>query len=370
MNKQENKVLLAISIGFVFMIGFLLIKLYSLSNPGQDIPLDASNIKLLPIFLTGLITGGLTCLAVQGGLLASTVAMQEEEKLKDKAKKKSNILPIASFLVAKLIAYTFLGVLLGWFGSLFQLSIGAQIIMQSFVVIFMFGTAFNILNIHPIFRYFAIQPPRFLTRRIQSQTKSKSIFAPAILGAFTVFIPCGTTQAMMALSIGSGSPIFGALIMFAFILGTTPLFFILGFFATKLGEVYQRRFMKIAAIVLILLAIFNLKNILNLANINLSLGRSSETTNQEVTQNPTIEFFETSYSPTSINVKAGSEVKLTLKNISGNGCIQSFVIPKLNLQKIVRVGTSETLTFKAPNEKGQIAFMCSMGMYRGIINVI
>lgn len=370
MNKKDNKLLLGISLFFVFIIGFLLIKLYSLSNPTGDISLDSSNIKLLPIFLTGLITGGLTCLAVQGGLLASTIAIQEEEKLKDDTKKNMNVLPIASFLVAKLIAYTFLGVLLGWFGSLFQLSVSAQIIMQLFVVIFMFGTAFNILNVHPIFRYFAIQPPKFLTRRIRSQAKSKSIFTPLILGAFTVFIPCGTTQAMMALAIGSGSPILGALIMFAFILGTTPLFFILGFFATKLGDIYQKRFMKIAAIALIVLALFNLRNVLSLANINLSFGKSVEITNDEISDNPTIEFLQTSYSPTTINVKAGSEVKLTLKNISGSGCIQSFVIPKLNLQKIVRVGTSETLTFKAPSEKGQIAFMCSMGMYRGIINVI
>ena len=49
--------------------------------------MNANAINLISIFLTGLITGGLTCLAVQGGLLASTVAMQEEQKLEKKLKK-------------------------------------------------------------------------------------------------------------------------------------------------------------------------------------------------------------------------------------------------------------------------------------------
>src|SRR5258708_28456432 len=176
-----------------------------------------NNTSLIGIFLTGLLTGGLTCMAVQGGLLAATLAQQEEERLKEKAKG-GNALPILGFLGAKLIAYTLLGFLLGWFGSFFQLSLTIRTILQFAIIIFMVGTALNILNVHPIFRYFIIQPPRFLTRLVRKQSKSKAMFAPALLGAFTVFIPCGTTQAMMALAVASGKPLFGAAILFAFIL--------------------------------------------------------------------------------------------------------------------------------------------------------
>jgi len=365
--KKEEKLIIGVFVMFAFVIIYLLLRIYS---PQISINSDTN---LLPIFLTGLITGGLTCLAVQGGLLASTIAMQEEEKLKAKTKRYGNVLPISAFLISKLVAYTVFGFLLGWFGSLFQISLTTQVIMQLAVVIFMLGTAANILEIHPIFRYFAIQPPRFLMRQIRNQSKSKSIFAPAFLGSLTVFIPCGTTQAMMALAIASGSPVGGSLIMFAFILGTTPLFFILGYFATKLGDVYQKRFMRIAAIALILLAIFNLRNTLSLAGLNLSLNLGQDKTtfeNQAVTDNPTIEFMQNGYSPANVAVKAGSKVNLTLKNISGAGCIQSFVIPKLGIQKVVQVGGSETVTFTAPSEKGQIVFMCGMGMYKGVINVL
>ncbi len=373
--KKDNhnyKLLIGVSIIFASVIIYLLIRISSLQAPIQITQLvtNTGSSNLWAIFLTGLITGGLTCLAVQGGLLASTLASQEEERLENKSKKSGSAVPISSFLISKLVAYTILGFLLGWFGSIFQLSLPAQIFMQIFVIVFMLGTAGNILEIHPIFRYFAIQPPKFLTKMIRNQSKSKSIFAPAILGAFTIFIPCGTTQAMMALAIGSGSPITGMLIMFAFILGTTPLFFILGFFATQLGEIYQKRFLKIAAIALIILAVFNARNTLSLAGINISFGQNTSTEVKKITENPTIEFKSNGYTPNEINVKAGSNVTLNLKNTTGAGCIQSFVIPKLGLNKIVQLGETATLNFTAPTEKGQIAFMCGMGMYRGVINVL
>src|SRR3989344_9612641 len=53
------------------------------------------------IFPTGLIAGGLTCAAVQGGLLATTIAQQKND---DPAR--TNTVPVLSFLLAKLFAYT------------------------------------------------------------------------------------------------------------------------------------------------------------------------------------------------------------------------------------------------------------------------
>ncbi len=341
--------------------------------------------NLITIFLTGLITGGLTCMAVQGGLLAATLAQREEEKLKNNLKKGGNALPILSFLIAKLTAYTIFGFLLGLLGSFFTLSISAKVIMQIAVVIFMLGTAFNILEIHPIFRYFIIQPPKFLTRLVRKQSKSQDIFAPAILGAFTVFIPCGTTQAMMALAIASGKPISGALILFAFILGTSPLFFILGYFATTLGEIFQKQFMRIAAVALIILSIFNLNNALALTGFNLNLGGTVKNIyctfavcdnnnvalkNSDPITEATIIIGSTSYQPNQITVKRGANITLHLVNKNGSSCIQAFTIPSLNIQKVVPLGSSDTLTFTAPQTVGELPFMCSMGMYRGVIKVI
>lgn len=374
--KKETLLIGAVVIAFV-LIGILLLKINSLQNPGSPTP-NPKNINLWTIFLTGLLTGGLTCLAVQGGLLAATIAQREEENLKEKTKQTDNAVPILSFLVAKLIAYTILGFLLGWLGSLFQLSITTQVIMQLAVVIFMVGTALNLLNVHPIFRYFIIQPPKSLTRMVRNQSKSKSIFAPALLGAFTVLIPCGITQAMMALAIGSGSPFLGAAILFAFVLGTSPLFFILGYFATRLGETMQNRFMKFAAVVLILLAVFNLNNILALTGSSWTLNNlfnkpaksTDVSADTKPSQNVVIDIEKSGYVPNQITVKAGTTVSFKIKNAETYTCASAITIPYFNYQKVVQAGNTETFALKMPDKPTQIPFSCSMGMYRGVINVI
>jgi len=338
------------------------------------------------IFTTGLLTGGLSCLAVQGGLLASAIAQREEEHLKDKVVKKANSLPILAFLVAKLIAYTLLGLALGWAGSLFQLSLSAQSILQIAVAIFMLGTAGALLNLHPFFRYFIIQPPKFITRKIRSVSKSGDLFAPGLLGAFTVFIPCGTTQAMMALAIASGAPFYGAAIMFAFVLGTVPLFFVLGYLTTKLGDSMQKKFFKFAALAIFILAVVNFNNGIALtgskwtfdkiakaafctiaycADAGVSLSVNSKAVSEE-----TIIIENYGYTPREFTVKAGTVVKVNLINRDSYTCAQAFTIPQLGIRKIVAPGTSDSVTFTSPKKPGQIAFMCSMGMYRGTINIV
>ncbi|MGB2731595.1 MAG: sulfite exporter TauE/SafE family protein [Microgenomates group bacterium] len=325
-------------------------------------------INLFAIFITGLVTGGLTCLAVQGGLLTSMIAQRESTIASVTNAKGQNAVPILSFLFAKLIAYTFLGFLLGWLGAVIQLSLSIKVFLQFAVVVFMLGTAMNILNVHPIFRYFVIQPPRFLTRLVRRQSKRTDLFAPMFLGAFTVFIPCGTTQAMMALAIATGNPIIGATILFVFILGTSPLFFILGYFASKLGEKLHNQFMQFAAVTLILLAAYNFYGALALTGYSFSDKGPQQ--NLVASDTPTISINEFGYSPNAITVKANSDVSLRLDNKNGSGCIQAFTIPALGIQKIVPLGSSATVTFRAPNQKGTMPFMCSMGMYRGVINII
>jgi sulfite exporter TauE/SafE len=336
-------------------------------------------VNLIAIFLTGLLAGGLSCAAVQGGLLTATIAQREEEKLKEGLKNKNIALPVISFLVTKLIAYSILGFFLGWLGSFFQLSITLKVILQIAVAVFMIGTALNILKVHPIFKYFVIQPPKFTEKLIKKQTQSKDIFAPALLGAFTIFIPCGITQAMMAIAISTGNPIFGALILFVFILGTSPLFFLIGYFTAKLGDVLKQTFMKFIAFVIIVLALFTLNSAVSQTGSPYTLGNlakgfwctvsfcsdSNQTNTAQATTDPAITIEQAAYAPNDINIKAGEKITLHITNEAGNSCIQAFTIPALGIQKIIPVGSSDTITFTAPPKGQDLVFSCSMGMYRG-----
>lgn len=347
-------------------------------------------INFWAILTTGLFAGGLTCMAVQGGLLTAVIASREKEKILDKQLADSKLLPITSFLIAKIAAYTILGAILGWIGNILQLSIPVQAGLQALVGIYMLGIALNMLNIHPFFRYFILQPPKFLFRIIRNQSKKsltaaqKDIYAPAFMGAFTIFIPCGVTQAMMALAIAAANPLLGALVMFVFTVGTSPAFALLGYATIKLGDFLKKGFSKIAASAIIILAIFTLNNAAALTGTDWTLqnmlakavcvfaycGGDSTSSASTAVSEQTITFNENGYSPSKFTVQKGSVITLHLDNKNAGGCVQAFTIPSLNIQKIVPMNTKETITFKAPDKQGQISFMCSMGMYAGTIEVI
>src|SRR5689334_11789006 len=121
---------------------------------------SVEHMDLWIIFITGLTTGGLSCLAVQGGLLASAITRQTtvpisetrhakklreqqggEPALLTRVELPTNPWPVVYFLIAKLIAYTILGFLLGGLGSVLQISPFVQGIMQIIAAEFMIGTA-------------------------------------------------------------------------------------------------------------------------------------------------------------------------------------------------------------------------------------
>lgn len=326
------------------------------------------------IFFTGLTVGGLTCLAVQGGLLASIIAAREEEDIDAGRKRKHTVFATVAFLTTKLIAYTLLGFILGGFGGALNISPKIQIIMQFAAGLYMILIALDLLKIHPIFRYAVIQPPRFLTRLVRNQSKSKDLFAPAFLGFMTIFIPCGTTLAMETLAISSTSAVSGALIMFFFVLGTMPIFFAVGFLTTVLGDNFQGKFLKLAAVLVLYLGFTSANGAATAAGLpfiefNFNKSNFQGGSNLPFTQNVQIDITSSGYSPSYIKVQKDQEVNLTLKSKNAFSCALAFRIPSLGISKNLTPNDTQLISF-VPTRAGFIPFSCSMGMYTGIIEVI
>src|SRR6266542_6316039 len=114
-------ILIALGIALV-TIAIVMVVLPS-NNSSVGIANNSSAMSQLAVaFITGLTTGGLSCLAVQGGLLASSLAHQIEQDYieqstqhkKQRGKKAqpgpsprvSSAVPILLFLIAKIVAYT------------------------------------------------------------------------------------------------------------------------------------------------------------------------------------------------------------------------------------------------------------------------
>ncbi len=348
------------------------------------------------IFLTGLTTGGLTCLAVQGGLLATTLAKQvavisskgqshsgnQNNQTLTGIQVAQNLWPVVYFMTAKLLAYTLFGFLLGALGSVIQITPVIRAAMQMLAGLFMLVTALNMLNAHPIFRYAVIQPPKVLTRLVRNQSKSQEVFAPIVLGLMTILIPCGTTQAMEVLAITSGSPFLGALVMFVFVLGTSPTFLILGFLATRMRGKYQRLFGAIAALAILFVGLVSLDGGLNLIGSPLAPSRMLASlvqprglnlANQVVkatvvngVQEVNINAENNGYFPNYFGAQKEQPIRVKVSTNNVYGCTRAFVIPSMGIQEILPE-TGEKIIDLPAQSSGTIYFTCGMGMYNGAI---
>ncbi len=327
-------------------------------------------------FITGLTTGGVSCMAVQGGLLSSALAQKKETD--------SNTWYVSVFIAAKIIAYTLLGFGLGLLGSKLTITPQFQGWLQIFAGIFMLLTVGRILDLHPYFRYFVIQPPKFAYKLLKNQTRAQSLFAPFLLGALTVLIPCGITQGMMVLAIASGSAITAAGIMFGFTIGTSPLFLALGLASAKFMK--EKAFVYLSAIVIFILGILSINTgqvlrgsahtlqnywraVTTVPGQEVAAAGTTAGVNTEGKQEVTIQVSSNGYSSSAKTIKAGMPVKLTLVTNNTGGCSRAFTIPALRISKLLPVTGTETLEF-TPDKTGNLTYTCSMGMYSGSFNVI
>ena len=386
---------------------------------------------VLVAFITGLTAGGLSCFAVQGGLLSASIAQQLETDTLNKGRSASSknkvktpnqpfkagmIQPILLFMLAKLMAYTVMGFFLGWLGSLIAFTPKMQGIIQLAVGIFLVGNALRMLNVHPIFRYFSFEPPARVTRYIRRVSKrGGSWITPLYLGALTVLIPCGVTQAMMAVAVGTGNPWLGAVIMFAFVLGTSPTFIAVSWLATSIGGLFQKYFYKVVAVIVLVLGLYGVNAGLTLVGSPLSASRVARAFQAEepVAANPTavdkgfsvpesiapelatvaaepssiiqesiapttnppaqaaasvvqINVENGGYSPNLVSLPANQPIELHLVTNRTRSCARAFVIPDLNVMEILPETGDVVVNIPAQAAGKKMEFMCSMGMYTGL----
>jgi len=356
-----------------------------------------SSLNLWLIFLTGLTTGGISCLAMQGGLLAGIIANQKKQDLHTQAKAQAeeaqtpsdlpDWMPVALFLGTKLIVHIAFGFLLGALGSVLSLSQPVQLLFQFLAALFMLATAANLLNLHPVFRYVVFQPPKCMQRWVRRSGKSSALFSPAILGFMTIFIPCGVTQAMEVLAITSGNPVQGALIMAAFVLGTIPVFAAIGIATSRFSDSWRTRFLRFAAVALIIMGVWGLNGVAvvlgspvtlqkvgaGLAELGQPPSFTPESNGANVNiengvQKVVITVGNSGYSPRTFTVKAGQPVELTLVSNESSSCANAFTLREFGIKIMLKATDRQSFTF-TPEKPGKYTYTCSMGMYTGEMKV-
>ena len=171
---------------------------------------------------------------------------------------------------------------------------------------------------------------------------------------------------MMATALGTGSPLQGATLMFAFILGTSPLFFSVAYFATRIGAAIEKYFTRIVAVTMLIMGLVQIDTGLNLSGFPYSFSRTFSILQAYCLPAQTgmsIEVTENGYYPKILHLPANPDLSIEWVTRDTKSCARSVVVPGLDYQQILP--TTGRVKFDIPaQEKGAIIrYTCSMGMY-------
>lgn len=241
-NESNDVIWKAVPIGLVFLALFFILQKSGILNIGIG-----SKTTPATSFVIGLIASVSSCLAIVGGLVLSLSAKISEDNVSDK---KTFIL----FHIGRLVSFLVLGGVLGIVGK----AIGINFVFTSILGIVAAAVMILLgLNLVGVFKKnkFALSSGIFnFLRKIEHKS-----LTPLIVGFATFFLPCGFTQSMQVAAVSSGSFATGALIMFAFALGTLPVLAFLSFGSASFAHgKHAPLFFKSAGVVVIGLGLFAL----------------------------------------------------------------------------------------------------------------
>lgn len=359
----------------LLVILYLVIKNTGLLNLSSSFGSPSS---LTVVVMIGLTAGLSTCMAMVGGIILGVSARHAEKH--PTASPLQKFRPHIFFNLGRLISYTFLGGIIASIGSAFQLSGSVLGYLTIVVGIVMFWLGLQLIEIFPRLSSGHLTLPSSVSKFLglnKHQGKEYSHKNAFILGFFTFFLPCGFTQAMQLYAMSTGRFASGALIMGAFAIGTMPGLLSVGGLSSIVKGSVAKKFFKFVGLAVILLALFNISNGLNLTGYSIKRFLPSKTIIDSA--DPNVEIKDglqivrmkadtSGYSPNTFTIKEKMPVKWIITASEQTSCANFLVSQKLGIKKGLKKG--ENIIEFTPEETGEISFMCSMGMFTGSFNVV
>lgn len=292
----------------------------------------------------------------------------------------ADLVPVAGFLLGKLVILTLVGLVLGAFGSFIALDarIGgvAQFVAAGMMIVFGLGAAGV-----PGFRDIRFTPPASWTRVVRRSTRSQSAFAPFLLGIAVVLIPCGVTISMMLLAATAGSALAGGAVMALFVLGTAPMFAAYGFVTQRYVNPDSRRVSIALGAVVVLMGLFTLNAgataVASPVTAQSIAASVFSTSPSPVAPAPAlvdgvqvlrIDANSGGYAPSAIAAQAGVPTKVVFHTDNTASCIVYTVFPSIGKQ-VMLPPSGDTEVDLGTMTAGEVPISCSMGMYTATIVV-
>lgn len=335
----------------------------------------------VPMFLTGLLTS-VHCVAMCGTLVVtySVGSGGPGHGLRER------LAPHAAYQAAKILSYVLVGLTLGAIGAAFDLR-GVRGWVTIGAGAFMVLLGLQMTGRFPALRAFALRPPRFLTsavanvrRRARSEAATGGVrfVTPVLFGLLTGLMPCGPLQAAQLYAAGTGSPARGAVAMLGFGLGTAPLMFVFGAASSAFGEVFKRRMLVAAAVLVMILGVVMLDRGAMLAGSPVTLrsvwhsigggadssGRSAVRQAVDGIAEVDLVIRDTRFVPDTVRIPAGREVRLVVDRQEDDSCSSRLAVPRLGVLADL-APFSKTSVILPPAKAGSYTLTCGMGMMSG-----
>ena len=166
------------------------------------------------VFLVGITAGLSSCLALVGGLVLGVAARHAEAHPEATAMQKFR--PHLFFNLGRILSYFVLGGLIGFLGSVFQLSTSVLGIMTVGVGLVMLLLGTQLIDMFPILKSISFTIPKSVSRFFGIKNRADRDYThknSAVLGALTFFLPCGFTQAMQIYAMSTGSVVAGRTVL-------------------------------------------------------------------------------------------------------------------------------------------------------------
>ncbi len=212
-------------------------------------------------FSVGLL-GGVHCVGMCGGIVgALSFATKPTQGVKNKAQPGS----LFAYNSGRIFSYTLAGGLMGGIGGLLtawtdmQL---AQMSLQLLAAIFMLMMGLYIsgwwMGLSRIEKLGGLLW-RYIKPHAQKLLPVRNWRSAFLLGVFWGWLPCGLVYSVLVWSVSAGSFYQGALLMFAFGLGTLPNLMAMGLFAQQLQRFVQHAGVRqLAGVIVILFGVWSL----------------------------------------------------------------------------------------------------------------
>jgi len=197
------------------------------------------------------------CIGMCGGIIIA----YSSTKIDSKWSKWLQSIAHLSYSFGRITTYTLLGVIFGAIGGVISFSSMANATLTIVAGIFMILTGLSLLGKLPFLTKLehSFSSTSWYQEIFRSVLRSKSLYSFYILGLLNGLLPCGLVYFFAVIAASTGSPLWGALVMFIFGVSTLPALFMLGLFTGVFTRSnFRKTIMNLAAMIVLIYGFYTI----------------------------------------------------------------------------------------------------------------